>query len=803
MRMLFKAAIVLTLAFNTGMAADEKTGDFLSRLQDANADIRASACNEAKQAGTKTIVPLCYLMANENPDVAKAARETLTAIVHHAARPQGLLVSRWAAEGELIKALKVDHPRQVKADILNLLSFVGGDGAATAIAPLLKDPELAEDARLALQRIPDSAAGHALIAGLDNAAPEILPRIIDSLGQREDARAVGALAKYAESPDLTVSAAALNALARIGQPVGKLFDPATIVKTAPAEMERFADAYLRFADRQEARNKTDQALAIYKAVLIQSQAEHHKCAAIFGIGRTGGTSELLTLFSAASNLSPTLRAAGKETLINLKDKPGNLFVRQLNIDERLLRMYEQAEPFKKAVLLEVISARKSPDADKLVLAATNDVTTEVRQAAYQILSQQNNMDSTFLETTLQKASRDPKPEIREVGIKGLLRIAEARLATGNKEAASRLYVEVLELATGRDTKAAALRGLTLAANKDTAEVLKPLLSGDVSEEAGNAYLAIAREVAAADKNAATLMLRELVLKTTSSVVAGTAITEMNKLGADTSSLASQAGFVTDWWIIGAFPNENKTAFEKKFFPEYEPNIPTGGKLGQDTLSWRKTSCARVPAILNLRDQFGKNVQVAAYACARIKSPKEQEVKLKVGSDDGVVVWLNKEQVFSNNEDRGMRVDGDVIPATLKAGNNVLLVKSLQGDGDWGFVVRLTNSEDAPLDLSKQNTAPDDIAGTAPPPPPPPPVLPAPPVSPTAPKAETPKPVKSTSTAVTEKAATRPASKAAIQRATKPTSIPATSPTMGKPKANLAKQAQAAINSALVPATQPK
>ncbi|HVR76104.1 MAG TPA: hypothetical protein VMT52_17365 [Planctomycetota bacterium] len=75
------------------------------------------------------------------------------------------------------------------------------------------------------------------------------------------------------------------------------------------------------------------------------------------------------------------------------------------------------------------------------------------------------------------------------------------------------------------------------------------------------------------------------------------------------------------------------------------------------------------------------------------------MRLKLGSDDGVVVWLNGKKVHAKNATRALMVDEDVVDARLEAGKNRILLKVTQGDGQWELTLRITDRADKPLDLS--------------------------------------------------------------------------------------------------------
>lgn len=82
----------------------------------------------------------------------------------------------------------------------------------------------------------------------------------------------------------------------------------------------------------------------------------------------------------------------------------------------------------------------------------------------------------------------------------------------------------------------------------------------------------------------------------------------------------------------------------------------------------------------------------AYAWTEFEFPAETKVLLGLGSDDHVSVWLNGKLVHRHWIKRGLRVDDDVVPLTVQAGKNHLLLKIQNSDGNWGFACRFLDQE---------------------------------------------------------------------------------------------------------------
>jgi HEAT repeat protein len=143
--------------------------DLLAAVQSTDDKVRGPAWQNAGPAGAPAIAPLAGLMSHQDFEVARCAKRAIERIVRHAGRP-GAAPERQAVAAELVKLL---GPGQVtvRQHALWMLSEIGDDTAVPAMATLLAELALAEDARCALERIPGTAAVKALRSAFDT-APE-------------------------------------------------------------------------------------------------------------------------------------------------------------------------------------------------------------------------------------------------------------------------------------------------------------------------------------------------------------------------------------------------------------------------------------------------------------------------------------------------------------------------------------------------------------------------------------------------------------------------------------------------------
>ena len=92
-------------------------------------------------------------------------------------------------------------------------------------------------------------------------------------------------------------------------------------------------------------------------------------------------------------------------------------------------------------------------------------------------------------------------------------------------------------------------------------------------------------------------------------------------------------------------------------------------------------------------KYGNDFYGTIYGSIALNSPREQNTRMYVGSDDGVKVWLNGVLVRQEIVNRSASDYKGSFPVTLKQGINILLVAVDNGGGAWsGFFGFQTNTE---------------------------------------------------------------------------------------------------------------
>jgi hypothetical protein len=112
----------------------------------------------------------------------------------------------------------------------------------------------------------------------------------------------------------------------------------------------------------------------------------------------------------------------------------------------------------------------------------------------------------------------------------------------------------------------------------------------------------------------------------------------------------------------------------------------GGRDGP--VKWRRVRASRDGRIDLVRELGAGSPASVTYLFTVVESPREQDVELLIGSDDGVKVWVNAKSVHANHTHRALEPEADLAHARFRQGRNEVLVKVENGDGPAGlhFVV---------------------------------------------------------------------------------------------------------------------
>ena len=670
------------------LAAQGTDRELLAKMvRSPDPDARMAARTAASVLGAPAIATLADLMVDANREAAITAGHALDRIVHSAGRA-GSEASRPAVIAELVKLLASDRPAAVRREAVHLLAFIGGDESAEAVAPLLKETDavLREAARLSLERVPGEASLRALTAAAADAPDVEKGMLIHALGKK-GAAGIPAIQSHLASKSGEVRLAALETLARLGttEASAPLLDE--LGRASDAESARLFDEVLRLADNVKAKDaalsKSLHTQALEKASL-DSQREH-----AFGALVASGDESALPLISRGltDNASRVRRVAAQR----LAELGG------ASVVPAMVRLYDDARGPQKALLLRAISGRDAEAARPHLERAAREGSGELRITALDLLGK---MDEPRMEAEYLRAAESGPEWLRQSGLRGYLAVAKGKVSTGAKDDALKMFEKVLGIAQEPELRLEALRGVLAVGDARSIPTVEALSKDpQLGQEATRGLVELAVALGkSGDRDGAGKRLLAVALGDYPRELKTRAIDSLRSLGLDPQKETHAQGFVVNWWVVTPLPNGDGKGLERKDFPEDLVTVDREQRVGERKFRWQRTTELSLDGKVDLLSLFRRTENVVTYAYAELDAAQARDVVLKFGSNDGLALWLNGEKLFMKNSVRELKIDEDSVHGKLVAGKNKLLVKVSQKDGDWGFALRLVESDGKPIDV---------------------------------------------------------------------------------------------------------
>ena len=189
---------------------------------------------------------------------------------------------------------------------------------------------------------------------------------------------------------------------------------------------------------------------------------------------------------------------------------------------------------------------------------------------------------------------------------------------------------------------------------------------------------------------------------------------LRRFGARAVSQMRKAGFSiqNDWVIISPFDNTDNVGFDTVYPPEKELDfdkfyagkgrIVRWGKVGEDLWDDRRFDIYADLAYTHF-DSFERtgieyswnnlNLRAVAYLLTHVQCPEDISAQIRIGSVDGVKVWVNNELKFSNDTTRGISPDQDTFSAQFAKGTNTIMLKlASKSRNPFAFYFRIADSD---------------------------------------------------------------------------------------------------------------
>jgi hypothetical protein len=172
------------------------------------------------------------------------------------------------------------------------------------------------------------------------------------------------------------------------------------------------------------------------------------------------------------------------------------------------------------------------------------------------------------------------------------------------------------------------------------------------------------------------------------------------------------GFITTWLLLAPIPleenqsgadalNKQQIKDEAKLMPKAGDKVKVGGK----ELAWKEYK--NKDYFFDFNDLLGQQTEDSVgYAVCYIHADKDmKDIKLKTGSDDQAMVYLNGKMVLKQDQARATDRDQDTTDVTLQKGQNVLVFKVVNEKVDWSGCARFTDKDGQVIKSLKITTAP--------------------------------------------------------------------------------------------------
>ena len=687
------AGIVSCIAISL-LALDVRCEDYsslLDRLASPDEAVRRQACDKLTLKGPDALQSIFERMNPIDKTPNLWAQNTARAIVHNAARP-GAEDERARAEAALVHVLHSQAQPENISFAIRLVSRIGTEISAPALAKLLDDPQYREMALYALECNPSECVTPFLIDAYESANKNAWKAaLIQTLGMRGDMEARKTVLDAIESTNADLRLAAIAA-------AGALPHRTTIKalwkvwnEGEGAERQAATDALLAAADWELDSGRSKSAAKIFHTLYEETDIPEWKAAGLAGYARANQRKALPIVTKTLQDADPILRGAAQQAFVDI--------------------------PVGKKVKGAIQSALRSPQPEErtgaiCVLALRHDfVTLSNLDAIIQTLFEAEGEAQEAAKFALTSIPGDTTTWAVIHAAKSALPKNQAKLVSilGAREDRNALpYILEAAKSTDADVSAAVIQALIHYPGPDSTAILKKALLSGNTERRKNALEAIIGEIGlgsglSGDSSSVDLCIcaakmaeKPEHLETLSAYFETAGVTEA------IAELAARRGLIVNWWVLGPIAGRARLAEEDVLktpgMIDVNRTVETDGK----NLAWNYYQVDNPGGKLDLLNRLASMDDVGCYLYSEVTSGSEREVLFKIGSDDDVFCWLNGKLVHKYLGARGWTVDQDVVQVTLQEGVNRICLKVLQYVLGWEVSLRITDLDGNPIALPQKS-----------------------------------------------------------------------------------------------------
>ena len=198
----------------------------------------------------------------------------------------------------LAKLLETDATYVCKQFVCRQLARIGTEKEAVILAKLLTDEKLSDMARYALYHIDHPIVDQYLLEAAEQTNGQVLIGIINTIGSREDEKAVKQLSLLLNESDINVAMAAARALGKIGGETAAISIKKMLSKSKGNLRDALLHAYLNCADKFLSNGENKSAAKIYEFICNNIKEPNIRSAALKGLQKAGHLKAFPMVFSA-------------------------------------------------------------------------------------------------------------------------------------------------------------------------------------------------------------------------------------------------------------------------------------------------------------------------------------------------------------------------------------------------------------------------------------------------------------------------------------------------------------------------
>ncbi len=266
-------------------------------------------------------------------------------------------------------------------------------------------------------------------------------------------------------------------------------------------------------------------------------------------------------------------------------------------------------------------------------------------------------------------------------------IADRHLAAKKPLPAKQLEAFVLERSNDPRARRLAFEVLVKVDSTATDRLIPTMLLDPSPEFRRDAVQRLVNEAESLGKEAsdqAKQVYRKALAGATDSDLVKKISKSLKELG-DEVDLVSHFGFLTDWRIVGPFDNREFIGFDIAYAPEKEIDFAAKLKAKEGEVAWGRITTSDEFGIVDIAKSVAPHKGAVMYLATSYEAAADRKVEFRFGTPNAWKLWVNGKFLFGRDEyHRGMAIDQYRVPAELKAGENVILLKLCQNEqeDDW-------------------------------------------------------------------------------------------------------------------------